>query len=134
MSTPSTSSISSRPSSMSTFNQMAEADEDYNTRYGSTHGWMEAFRRMKPVPRQAAQLNVTRMVTDAGLDTTSEAVDYFLARLLRTPVSAEDRGALIAFLTQELGTDHIEHTVTYLEEPARLLLHLIMSTPEYQLG
>ncbi len=120
--------------SMSTFNQMAGADEDYNTRYGSTHGWMEAFRRVKPVPRQAAQLNVTSMVTDADLATTSEVVDYFLARLLRTPVSAEDRAALIAFLTQELGTDQIEQTVTYLEEPARLLLHLIMSTPEYQLG
>ena len=120
--------------SMSTFNQMAGADEDYNTRYGSTHGWMEAFRRVKPVPRQAAQLNVTSMVTDADLATTSEVVDYFLARLLRTPVSAEDRAALIAFLTRELGTDQIEQTVTYLEEPARLLLHLIMSTPEYQLG
>ncbi len=120
--------------SMSTFNQMAGADEDYNTRYGSTHGWMEAFRRVKPVPRQAAQLNVTSMVTDTDLATTSEVVDYFLARLLRTPVSAEDRAALIAFLTQELGTDQIEQTVTYLEEPARLLLHLIMSTPEYQLG
>ena len=136
----STSSVSASSASsasstnMSTFNKMAGADEDYNTRYGSTHGWMEAFRRVKPVPRHAAQLNVTRMVTDAGLATTSEVVDYFLARLLRTPISVEDRGALIAFLTQELGTDQIGQTVTYLEEPTRLLLHLIMSTPEYQLG
>jgi hypothetical protein len=61
-------------------------------------------------------------------------VDYFLARLLRTSISAEDRAALITFLTQELGTNQIQQTVTYLEEPARLLLHLIMSTPEYQLG
>jgi hypothetical protein len=128
------SSSPSTSSSMSTFNQMAGADEDYNTRYGSTHGWMEAFRRVKPVPRHAAQLNVASMITDAGLATTSEVVDYFLARLLRTSISAEDRAALITFLTQELGTNQIQQTVTYLEEPARLLLHLIMSTPEYQLG
>ena len=130
----SSSPVSASSSSMSTFNKMAGADEDYNTRYGSTHGWMEAFRRVKPVPRYAAQLNVASIVTSAGLSTTTEVVDYFLARLLRIPVSADDRATLIAFLTQELGTDQIEQTVTYLEEPARLLLHLIMSTPEYQLG
>lgn len=119
---------------MSTFNVMAGADEDYNTRYGSTHGWMEAFRRVKPIPRMAAQLNVTQMITEAKLTTTSEVVDYFLARLLRVPVHADARQALINFLTAELGTDQIAPAVTYLEEPARLLLHLIMSTPEYQLG
>ena len=119
---------------MSTFNMMAGADEDYNTRYGSTHGWMEAFRRVKPIPRVAAQLSVTHMITEAELTTTSEAVDYFLARLLRVPVQADTRQALINFFTEELGTEQIAPAVSYLEEPARLLLHLMMSTSEYQLG
>ena len=121
-------------SNMSMFNMMAGADEDYNTRYGSTHGWQEAFRRVKPIPRHAAQLNMSNVVTSAGLTTTTEVVDYFLGCLLRVPLAEEDRQALIGFLTRELGTDQIELTVTYLEEPVRHLVHLIMSAPEYQLG
>ena len=120
--------------SMSMFNMMAGADEDYNTRYGSTHGWQEAFRRVKPIPRFAAQLSMTSIVRQAGLATTSEVVDYFLGRLLRVPLAADDRQGLIAFLTQELGTDKIKPAMTYLEEPVRHLVHLVMSTPEYQLG
>jgi hypothetical protein len=33
-----------------------------------------------------------------------------------------------------LGTSDIAVAETYLEEPLRLVLHLIMSQPEYQLG
>lgn len=119
---------------MSMFNMMAGADEDYNTRYGSTHGWEEAFRRVKPIPRRTAQLNFTQMVTKAKLETTTNAVDYFTARLLRVPLSTDDRQAMIDFLTKELGTDRISTSASYLEEPLRLLVHSIMSTPEYQLG
>ncbi len=120
--------------SMSMFNMMAGADEDYNTRYGSTHGWQEAFRRVKPIPRFAAQLSLAGIVRQAGLATTSEVVDYFLDRLLRVPPTADVRQVLIDFLTRELGTDTIKPAMTYLEEPTRHLVHLIMSTPEYQLG
>jgi hypothetical protein len=116
------------------FNMMADADEGFNTRYGSTVGWMEAFRRVKPIPRQAAQLSLTQMVVKAKLNTTSEVVDYFLARFLRAPLAQEDRQALIDFLTKELGSDRLEPAASYMEDPLRLLAHLIMSTPEYQLG
>lgn len=119
---------------MSMFNQMAGADEDYNTRYGSTHGWEEAFRRVKPISRRTAQMNFTHMVTQAKLATPTEIVDYFTTRLLRTPLSADDRQAMIDFLTKELGTDKIHTATSYLEDPLRLLVHAIMSTPEYQLG
>ena len=119
---------------VSMFNQMAGADEDFNTRYGSTHGWMEAFRRVKPIPRRAAQLSLTDMVTEAGLQTSAEVVDYFAARLLRLPLDADERQALIDFLSRELGTDDIAPALSYLEEPVRLVVHLIMSTPAYQLG
>jgi hypothetical protein len=119
---------------MSMFNQMAGADEDYNTRYGSTHGWEEAFRRVKPIPRRTAQLDFTQMVTKAKLETPAAIVDYFAGRLLRTPLAEEDRQALVDFLTKELGTDKIQPAMSYLEEPVRLLVHAIMSTPEYQLG
>jgi uncharacterized protein (DUF1800 family) len=120
--------------SMSMFNQMAGADEGYNTRYGSTQGWLEAFRRVKPISRQAAQLDLTQRVRKADLKTTAEVVDYFLTCLLSAPLAADDRQALIDFLDKELGTNRIEPAVSYLEEPLRLLVHLIMSAPEYQLG
>ena len=41
---------------------------------------------------------------------------------------------LVAFLNRELGTSDISQAKTYLEEPLRLVLHLIMSQPEYQLS
>jgi hypothetical protein len=74
------------------------------------------------------------MVTRAGLKTTTEVVDYLLARFLRTSLAADERQALIDFLTKELGSDRLEPSASYMEEPVRLLVHLIMSTPEYQLG
>lgn len=131
---PNNASSTDSENSMSMFNQMADADEGYNTRYGSTVGWMEAFRRVKPIPRQAAQLNFTQMVMKAELKTTTEVVDYFLGRLLRAPLAADDRQALIEFLTRELGSERLEPAASYLEEPLRLVVHLIMSAPEYQLG
>jgi len=120
--------------SMSMFNMMADADEDFNTRYGSTQGWLEAFRRVKPIPRYTAQLNLTQVVSNARVQNTTQVVDYFLVRFLRVPLATEDRQALIDFLTKELGSDQIQPAESYMEEPLRLLVHLIMSTPEYQLG
>ena len=119
---------------VSMFNRMADADEDFNTRYGSTHGWQTAFRRVEPIPRHAAPLDLAGMVIEAGLTDTTQVVDYFIGRLLRVPLAEEDRQTLIAFLTEELGTAAIDAATTYLEEPVRQVVHLIMSTPEYQLG
>ncbi len=74
------------------------------------------------------------MARDAGVRTTAETVDYFTARLLRARLSADHRAALVAFLDGELGTSDVRAAMSYLEEPLRHLLHLIMSAPEYQLG
>lgn len=115
-------------------NEMVAAAEDYNTRYGVYRGWVEAFARVKPIPRDPAAIDLTAMVAAAGLETTEQVVDHFLTRLLRVPLAAADRQALIAFLDARLGSDRIDAAQSYLEEPLRLLVHLIMSTPEYQLG
>ena len=77
---------------------------------------------------------MTQVVHNARLHDTTQAVDYFLARFLRVPLASEDRQALIDFLTKELGGDQTRPAESYMEEPLRLLVHLIMSTPEYQLG
>jgi hypothetical protein len=57
-----------------------------------------------------------------------------LGRFLSMPLAEKSRLALIGFLDNELGTSDIGRAETYMEEPLRLLVHLIMSTPEYQLA
>ena len=119
---------------MAMSNVMADRDEDFNTRYGSFRGWQMAIQRVKPIPRQTAAVNLAGMVLAEGLQNAEQVVDYFLWRFLRVPLGEPDRRRLIAFLIGELGTEQIAEAETYLEDPLRMLLHLIMSAPEYQLG
>jgi hypothetical protein len=60
-------------------------------------------------------------------------VDYLIHRFLRVPPGDEARQKLIAFLNNALGTTDISVAKTYMEDSLRLVLHLIMSQPEYQL-
>jgi hypothetical protein len=115
-------------------NMAADRDEDFNTRYGSFRGWQMAMERVKPIPRDTAQINLSRMVLDQHPTNTTQVVDYMIHRFMRVPPGAEAREKMIAFLNKELGTTDISVAQTYLEDPLRLVLHLIMSQPEYQLG
>ena len=108
--------------------------EDFNTRYGSLNGWREAARKVKPTLRVPAQFNLSNLVLSAQPRTTTEVVDVMLGRFLSMPLAEKSRLALIGFLDSELGTSDIGRAETYMEEPLRLLVHLIMSTPEYQLA
>lgn len=119
---------------MAMSNAMADRDEDFNTRYASFRGWQMATEKVKPIVRRTAQVDLTGMVKAQKLATTTQVVDYLLARFLRTTADSADRMRLIEFLNSELGTDKVSDAESYLEEPLRLLLHLIMSLPEYQLG
>ena len=119
---------------MAESNMMADRDEDFNTRFGSYRGWQMAIQKVKPIPRIAARVDLAGMARAEGLATTAEAVDYFLARFMRAPIGAAERAMLVDFLDSELGTSDLAAADSYLEEPLRMLLHLIMSQPEYQLG
>ena len=119
---------------MAESNMMADRDEDFNTRFGSYRGWQMAIQRVKPIPRFAAGADLAGMVRAEGLATAAEAVDYLLMRFMRAPIGAEERAMLVAFLEAELGTTDLAAADSYLEDPLRLVLHLIMSQPEYQLG
>lgn len=114
-------------------NKNADRDEDFNTRYGSFRGSQMAIQRVKPIPRDTAQINLSRMILSEDLKNTTQVVDYLIHRFMRVPPSDEARQKLIAFLNKELGTTDIAVAQTYLEDPLRLVLHLIMSQPEYQL-
>jgi hypothetical protein len=72
-------------------------------------------------------------VLDSGAETTADAVEFLLWRTLRVPSAPATRDAFVAFLTQELGTSDIERAKTYMEDALRMTMHLVMSTPEYQI-
>jgi hypothetical protein len=115
-------------------NLNADRDEDFNTRYGSFRGSQMAVERVKPIPRDTAQIRLAKMVLSADLTNTTQVVDYMVQRFMRVPPSDSTRRKLVVFLDKELGTPDVSVAKTYMEEPLRLLLHLIMSQPEYQLS
>jgi uncharacterized protein (DUF1800 family) len=115
-------------------NMLADRDEDFNTRYGSFRGWQMALERVKPIPRPTAQVNLSRMVTNAALKNTIDVVDYFIGRFMRVPPADEKRQALIAFLNKEWSTPDVAVARTYMEDSLRLAIHLLLSEPEYQLS
>jgi len=68
------------------------------------------------------------------LVSSSEVVDYFIGRFMRVKPGDDSRRMLIEFLNQNLGTADIVAAQSYMEDSLRMLLHLIMSQPEYQLS
>jgi hypothetical protein len=114
-------------------NLNADRDEEFNTRYGSFRGSQMAIERVKPILRDTAQIRLAQMVVDANLKNTSQVVDYMIRRFMRVPPGDAVREKLVKFLNKELGTDNVSIAQTYLDQPLRLTLHLIMSQPEYQL-
>ena len=115
-------------------NMAADRDEDFNTRYGSFRGWQMAIERVKAIPRDTAQVSLAQMVRHQDLSNTTQVVDYMIRRFMRVPPSDASRQKLVAFLNKELGTTDIAVAQTYMEDSLRLLLHLIMSQPEFQLS
>jgi hypothetical protein len=122
------------PANMSTFDRVAlERDEKFNTRISGYIGWEQAARNLIPTPRDAARFDLGAMVLADGAATTTDAVDSLLSRFLRVPAAGATRDALVAFLTDELGTHDLARAKTYMEDALRMTAHLVMSTPEYQL-
>jgi hypothetical protein len=129
----STATMNDSKSAMAESNMSADRDEDFNTRYGSFRGSQMAIQRVKPIPRDTAAIDLTRMVMNANLKNTDQVVDYLIRRFMCVPPADATRQKLSAFLNKELGTADISAAQTYLEQPLRLVLHLIMSQPEFQL-
>jgi hypothetical protein len=119
---------------MSMSNQMADRDEAFNTRYGSYKGWQMAIQKVKPIPRQTADLNLAGLVRREALASAEEVTAHFVDRLVSVPLDEKTVATLAQSLADDLGTSEIAEADSYLEEPLRRLVHRILSLPEYQLG
>jgi hypothetical protein len=119
---------------MAASNALADRDEAFNTRYGSYRGWQMAIERVKPIPRTIGRVNLASMIAARGCETPDEVVDYLADRFLSVALDAATRQAMIDHLVFSLGTSDITAARSYLEDPLRELLHLLLSRPEYQLG
>jgi hypothetical protein len=112
----------------------AGIQERFNTRFGNLMGWQEAMRKLKPIPRAAAQFDLTDMLASEGARTAEDVVDMLAARFLCVPLTAPSRTALVQMLTTELGTADLSEAKGYTEYGLRLVAHAIMCTPQYQLA
>ena len=112
-----------------------ERDEQFNTRISGYIGWQQAARKLIPTPRQ-------RGAVRPHADGARRAARRRPRRRWTTCCGGcsacrrrkATRDALVAFLTKELGTDTIDRAKTYMEDALRMTVHLIMSTPEYQIA
>jgi hypothetical protein len=111
-----------------------DREEDFNTRYGSYRGWQKAVEVIQPIPRTFARIDLAAMVQASGAATTAEVVDLFADRFFSVPPDAGDRAAWAAFLSTQLGTERIDRARSYMEDGLRMLLHLMLSSPDYQLN
>ena len=93
-----------------------------------------AVEKVKRIPRASAPLNLSAAVMAESLQNTQEVVDYFSRRFMVVPPSEAAVADMVAFLNDELGTSSIAEAQTYMEDGLRLLLHVMMSQPEYQLS
>ena len=119
-------------------NTLADADEEYNTRYGGYRGYVVAYERVKLVPRHVLDVDVRDLVLAAGATDAEGAVDHLLHRFLRVPLTGQGRAALVRHLERELESTGLEAQAPgaseKVEEALRSTLYLVFSSPEYQLG
>ncbi len=111
-----------------------DSNPDYSLRDGFLWGLAKTFGRVKKIPHAPAELDLRTMAQQAGVQTAEEAVDYFSRRFLRLPLEASDRQQLMDFLRRQAGAGALDYSRPELEKALRELVHLILSTPEYQLS
>ncbi|MCG3138014.1 MAG: hypothetical protein HJJLKODD_01870 [Phycisphaerae bacterium] len=95
---------------------------------------VEQFEFMMPEPRsQVGQppLDMQQLLVMNGVSHPKEAVEFFINRLLAVPLSSEARDQLVSYLQQDKKKFDASSEDT--AQRLRTVVHLIMSTPEYQL-
>jgi uncharacterized protein (DUF1800 family) len=76
--------------------------------------------------------NPNPIVRGQKLDSAEKLVDHFVARLVQRPISPDRRTELVERMQMAVGENMAASPESL--QAIRTLIHLIMSTPEYQLG
>ncbi len=105
----------------------------YDLPLGVYNGMNRAFRTVLPVDPSPARFSLVDMLEAAEVLTAEQAVDYLTVRFLRLALAAADRASIVEFLQRHTGGE-LDFRGAGLERRLRETLHLILSTPEYQLG
>ena len=88
---------------------------------------------IQPIPQTMPRIDLSAMVLASGAQDAGAVVDLFAQRFSSVPLDSADGAAWTAFLSEQLGTDRITRASTYMKDGLRLLLHVMLSSPDYQL-
>ena len=119
---------------MAASNLLADRDEAFNTRLGSMRGWQMAIERVQPIPRHTARINLVEYARARELTSVEQAVRHFAELFISVPLAPVVLQEIAAELAQRLGTRQLDSALEYAEEDLRIMLHRLLSLPEYQLG
>ncbi len=108
--------------------------EDFNIFRGVFNGCWFAVRKVPPEPQRVAEFSLAAMLRQEGVTDAAGAVDSLSHRFLRVPVAGKRRDGLIQFCASQLGGSRIDYSNWNVEKELREVLHLILSSPEYQLS
>lgn len=108
--------------------------EDFNLFRGVFSAGWRARAAVPPEARKTAPVALVELVRGEGLTETGAVVDHFVKRFLRSPITGKRRDNLVAFLDAGVGGQRLDLAQPGLEAKLRELVHLILSSPEYQLA
>ena len=108
--------------------------EDFNLFRGVFNASYFAYLAVPPEPRKDPQFNLGSMVKKDGVTDAPGVVDALMRRFLRVPISGARRDDLVAFCMKVIGSPKVDYNRYTVEKELREVVHLILSTPEYQLS
>ena len=113
---------------------MKLSGEDFNIFRGVFNGAVSAYAAVPPDPRKYPQFDLAALLKREGVTDAPGVVDSLVRRFLRIPITGERRDELVAFCMTMLHGPKIDYKSYNLEKELREVLHLILSSPEYQLS
>ena len=84
---------------------------------GVYNAYVMIHERIKKVPLTGADIDLAKMIQDAGVTTAEGAIDYLELRFLRVRLADSDRAAVTRFLVERLGGDQIHPAGGWLNSP-----------------
>ena len=106
----------------------------YDLELSVHNGLVRVGETIKPLSDAPASIDLSGMLREAGVRTSTDAVRNFESRFLRVELGEEDRDLIKRYLEQRLGGAILNYDRPGAERALRQTLHLVLSAPEYQLA